>query len=106
VTTMAAGVTTNATAGQRVGRSFARLALPAFTAVAIGYLLIPIIVMFIFSFNDYQGKFNFIWSGFTLAAWSSPWPGPGCPTRSGSASSSRHCPRSSRRSSGRWSASP
>jgi len=77
VTTMAAGVTTNATAGQRVGRSFGRLALPAFTAVAIGYLLIPIIVMFIFSFNDYQGKFNFIWSGFTLAAWEQPlaWPG-------------------------------
>jgi len=74
---MAAGVTTNATAGQRVGRSFGRLALPAFTAVAIGYLLIPIIVMFIFSFNDYQGKFNFIWSGFTLAAWEQPlaWPG-------------------------------
>jgi len=77
VTTMAAGVTTNATAGQRVGRSFGRLALPAFTAVAIGYLLIPIIVMFILSFNDYQGKFNFIWSGFTLAAWEQPlaWPG-------------------------------
>jgi spermidine/putrescine transport system permease protein len=77
VTTMAAGVTAQATAGQRVGRSLGRLALPAFTAVAIGYLLIPIVVMFIFSFNDYQGKFNFIWSGFTLAAWQQPlaWPG-------------------------------
>jgi spermidine/putrescine transport system permease protein len=77
VTTMAAGVTANATAGQRVGRSIGRLALPAFTAVAIAYLLIPIVVMFIFSFNDYQGKFNFIWSGFTLAAWQQPlaWPG-------------------------------
>jgi spermidine/putrescine transport system permease protein len=46
--------------------------LPAFTAVAIGYLLIPIVVMIIFSFNDYQGKFNFVWHGFTLNAWLHP----------------------------------
>jgi spermidine/putrescine transport system permease protein len=51
--------------------------LPVFTAVAIGYLLIPIVVMIIFSFNDYEGKFNFIWHGFTLKAWTQPlaWPG-------------------------------
>jgi len=58
-------------------RAFDRWALPAFTIVAIGYLLIPIVVMIIFSFNDYQGKFNFIWHGFTLKAWQQPlaWPG-------------------------------
>jgi spermidine/putrescine transport system permease protein len=52
-------------------------ALPAFTVVAIGYLLIPIVVMIVFSFNDYEGKFNFIWNGFTLEAWAHPlaWPG-------------------------------
>jgi spermidine/putrescine transport system permease protein len=52
-------------------------ALPAFTALAIGYLLIPIAVMILFSFNDYAGKFNFIWRGFTLNAWLHPlaWPG-------------------------------
>jgi spermidine/putrescine transport system permease protein len=62
---------------QRAGRSVGRRALPVFTLIAIGYLLIPIIVMIIFSFNDYQGKFNFIWSGFTLEAWQHPlaWPG-------------------------------
>jgi spermidine/putrescine transport system permease protein len=51
--------------------------LPAFTAVAMGYLLVPIVVMIIFSFNDYQGKFNFVWNGFTLKAWLHPldWPG-------------------------------
>src|ERR1700675_634679 len=51
--------------------------LPGFTVAAIGYLLIPIVVMIIFSFNDYQGKFNFIWTGFTLKAWLHPldWPG-------------------------------
>jgi len=67
----------SSTAGRRVGRSIGRLALPAFTAVAIAYLLIPIVVMFAFSFNNYQGKFNFIWAGFTLDAWKAPlaWPG-------------------------------
>jgi spermidine/putrescine transport system permease protein len=34
-------------------------------------------VMILFSFNDYAGKFNFIWRGFTLDAWLHPlaWPG-------------------------------
>ncbi|HEY3522206.1 MAG TPA: ABC transporter permease [Candidatus Limnocylindrales bacterium] len=61
----------------RVGARFGRWALPAFTALAIGYLLIPIAVMIVFSFNDYQGKFNFLWHGFTLNAWLHPldWPG-------------------------------
>jgi spermidine/putrescine transport system permease protein len=62
---------------QRVGARAGRWLLPAFTALAIGYLLIPIAVMIAFSFNDYQGKFNFIWHGFTLNAWLHPldWPG-------------------------------
>jgi spermidine/putrescine transport system permease protein len=70
-----------ATPGRRaprsIGRLFDRWALPTFTVLAIGYLLIPIAVMILFSFNDYQGKFNFIWHGFTLQAWLNPlgWPG-------------------------------
>ena len=33
--------------------------------------------MIVFSFNDYQGKFNFAWHGFTLNGWLHPldWPG-------------------------------
>jgi spermidine/putrescine transport system permease protein len=63
--------------GRRLARSAGNWALPAFTLLAIGYLLIPIVVMIIFSFNDYEGKFNFIWHGFTLKAWEQPlaWPG-------------------------------
>ena len=62
---------------RRISRSVGHYALPAFTVLAIGYLLIPIVVMIVFSFNDYQGKFNFIWHGFTLRAWQAPlaWPG-------------------------------
>ena len=65
----------------RAPRSFGRLldkwALPTLTVLAIGYLMIPIAVMILFSFNDYQGKFNYIWHGFTLEAWLNPlgWPG-------------------------------
>ncbi|MDQ3784186.1 MAG: ABC transporter permease [Actinomycetota bacterium] len=40
--------------------------LPAYTALVIAYLLIPIVVMMLFGFNDYPGKFNFVWEGFTL----------------------------------------
>ncbi len=40
-------------------------------ALAIAYMLIPIVVIAIFSFNDPAGKFNFTWSGFTLEHWES-----------------------------------
>ncbi|MBF6604118.1 MAG: ABC transporter permease [Chloroflexi bacterium] len=53
-------------------RTARRWALPAFTALVVVYLLIPIAVMIVFSFNDYQGKFNYVWSGFTLNGWLHP----------------------------------
>ncbi|HEX6116365.1 MAG TPA: ABC transporter permease [Solirubrobacterales bacterium] len=40
-------------------------------ALAIAYMLIPIVVIALFSFNDPEGKFNFTWSGFTLDHWQS-----------------------------------
>jgi spermidine/putrescine transport system permease protein len=40
-------------------------------ALAIAYMLIPIVVIAIFSFNDPEGKFNFTWNGFTLDHWRS-----------------------------------
>jgi spermidine/putrescine transport system permease protein len=33
------------------------------------YLLIPIVVIFVFSFNDPQGRYNYTWVGFTLDHW-------------------------------------
>jgi spermidine/putrescine transport system permease protein len=72
---------TRPTAGTRAWRRISRAVggriLPGFTVLAICYLLIPIFVMIVFSFNDYQGKFNYIWHGFTLNAWEAPlaWPG-------------------------------
>jgi spermidine/putrescine transport system permease protein len=53
--------------------------LPAFTALAILYLMIPIIVMIVFSFNRPEGKFNYVWNEFSLSGWLHPfdWPGLG-----------------------------
>ncbi len=35
----------------------------------IAYTLIPILVIFVFSFNDPAGRYNFNWVGFTLSHW-------------------------------------
>ena len=36
------------------------------------YLLVPIVVIFVFSFNNPAGRYNFTWVGFTLSHWSHP----------------------------------
>jgi len=41
-------------------------------ALALGYLFLPIAVMILFSFNDIEGRFNFVWHGFSLDAWRHP----------------------------------
>jgi spermidine/putrescine transport system permease protein len=41
-------------------------------ALAIVYMLIPIGLIIVFSFNDPAGKFNFTWQGFTLSHWAHP----------------------------------
>ena len=38
-------------------------------ALVVVYLLIPIAVIFLFSFNNPQGRYNFTWVGFTLDHW-------------------------------------
>jgi spermidine/putrescine transport system permease protein len=44
-------------------------AVTIFGSLAVIYLLLPIAVIAIFSFNDPQGKFNYTWNGFTLEHW-------------------------------------
>ncbi len=38
-------------------------------ALAIAYLLIPIVLIAVFSFNSPEGKFNYVWNGFSTDAW-------------------------------------
>ncbi len=44
-------------------------AVNVFAGLVIVYMLIPIAVILVFSFNDPAGKYNFTWVGFTLSHW-------------------------------------
>jgi spermidine/putrescine transport system permease protein len=71
-TLQAPGGRTRGTLRQRTGRWLGRNALYAYTVGAIVYLMLPIVVMIVFSFNDPIGKSNFTWVGFSLDAWLNP----------------------------------
>jgi spermidine/putrescine transport system permease protein len=49
-----------------------RHTLTLFALLAFVYLLLPIAVVILFSFNDPLGRFNFTWQGFTLDNWMHP----------------------------------
>jgi spermidine/putrescine transport system permease protein len=44
-------------------------ALTVYAILAFIYLLLPIAVVILFSFNDPKGRFNYVWQGFTLDNW-------------------------------------
>lgn len=58
--------------GQVVSRFFDRWSLIAYTLLAVIYLLLPVAVIVLFSFNDPVGKSNFVWQGFTVKYWLDP----------------------------------
>jgi spermidine/putrescine transport system permease protein len=50
--------------------SFAkRHALTVYALLAVGYLMLPIAVVILFSFNAPESTFNYVWQGFTLDNW-------------------------------------
>ncbi len=46
-----------------------RHALTAYAFLAVGYLMLPIAVVILFSFNKPAGRFNYVWEEFTLDNW-------------------------------------
>ena len=50
-------------------KRWTRFILPVYTALFIAYLIVPIVVMIIFSFNTPEGRFNIRWEGASLDAW-------------------------------------
>jgi spermidine/putrescine transport system permease protein len=62
---------------RRASKLADRWLLPAYVFLALFYLILPILVMIAFSFNDPPGKFNFVWGQFSLAAWENPFGRPG-----------------------------
>jgi len=59
-----------------LGRRSIDWLLNAYAGLALIYLLVPIAVIIVFSFNDPVGRFNFIWQEFSLDAWKDPFGGP------------------------------
>ncbi len=51
--------------------------LTVFAVLALLYLLIPIAVVVLFSFNDPVGRFNYTWQGFSTESWTNPFGYPG-----------------------------
>jgi spermidine/putrescine transport system permease protein len=57
------------TFSERFVRFWNHYLLFVYTGLAVVYLMLPVVVMALFSFNDPSGKSNFVWQGFTLNAW-------------------------------------
>lgn len=56
-------------AGGRVWGLVKRHALTVYALLVIAYLMLPIAVVILFSFNDPAGRFNYVWQGFTFDNW-------------------------------------
>jgi len=46
-----------------------RHALAVYALLVVSYLMLPIAVVILFSFNSPKGRFNYVWQGFTLDNW-------------------------------------
>jgi spermidine/putrescine transport system permease protein len=53
----------------RIWRIVARHALTMYALLAVAYLLLPIVVVILFSFNNPTGRFNYVWHSFTFDNW-------------------------------------
>jgi len=61
----------------RIRRFLDRYLLGLYAILAIGYLLLPVAVIALFSFNDPVGRSNLVWNGFTVQYWMDPFGVPG-----------------------------
>jgi spermidine/putrescine transport system permease protein len=61
----------------RVGRRLLDVGLNLYAGLALVFLLVPIAVILVFSFNNPRGRFNFLWQEFSLDAWTDPFAVPG-----------------------------
>ena len=49
--------------------SLGRHVLTVYALLVIAYVMLPIAVVIMFSFNEPEGRFNYVWQGFTLDNW-------------------------------------
>jgi len=71
MTTAAEALPTRARIGvmSRTWRFVARHALTVYALLAVAYLLLPIVIVILFSFNHPTGRFNYVWHRFTFDNW-------------------------------------
>ncbi len=55
--------------GARVWRFVKHHTLTVYAMLVFAYLMLPIAVVVLFSFNDPAGRFNYVWQGFTFDNW-------------------------------------
>jgi len=77
MTAAVAPIPTRRTPLQIASRLIDRYLLPLYALAAILYLMLPVIVMIVFSFNDPGGRFNLSWRQFSVGAWLNPLGRPG-----------------------------
>jgi spermidine/putrescine transport system permease protein len=53
----------------RAWRFAKRHALTVYALAVVAYLMLPIFVVIMFSFNAPKGRFNYVWQGFTFDNW-------------------------------------
>ncbi len=56
-------------AGARTWRFVKHHSLTVYALLVCAYLMLPIAVVILFSFNSPEGRFNYVWSGFTIDNW-------------------------------------
>ncbi len=76
-TTTPASAGPRRSAGARLGRVVDRWLLPLYVLGVTAYLILPVAVMILFSFNDPTGRSNLNWREFSLGAWLNPLGRPG-----------------------------
>jgi spermidine/putrescine transport system permease protein len=57
---------------RRAGRTVLNQSLNVYSGLVLVYLMLPVAIILLFSFNDTQSRFNFVWQGFTLKNWKNP----------------------------------
>ena len=63
----------------RVKRGVDRWLLPIYVLFVTLYLVLPVAIMILFSFNDPAGRSNLAWGSFSIDAWLNPLGRPGLP---------------------------
>jgi spermidine/putrescine transport system permease protein len=71
MTTAAEALPTPARVGvmSRTWRFVARHSLTVYALLVVAYLMLPIVVVILFSFNHPTGRFNYVWNHFTFDNW-------------------------------------